>query len=266
MSGELKDQPRASAAQVRAAETLFAIATDTTQTQFLAVTQAVMREVYGETATQENLYNIFKAIVLGNRTEDDTAHTLTIPTPEAFTQKTWVGNRRQTFTDITSTPTNNVHPILTLDITPSAANQLIRVRGVILASPISASPNNRRIAAFCRMKKGTGQYTDMNGGTSPRITYLGHSPDMNNYQDWGNSEISFEFLLTAADTDTLRINLMCKQFSGSSQDNSSNIYINRAVNNNYATKGSTWLEVTEYKESNSDTPIAITTVTTTDAP
>lgn len=79
MSGEIKDQPRATAAQVRAAETLFAIATGTTQTEFLAVTQEVMQEVYGDPATQANLYSIIKALVLGNRAENDTAHTLTIP-------------------------------------------------------------------------------------------------------------------------------------------------------------------------------------------
>ena len=102
MSGEFKDRPRASAAQVRAAETLFAIATDTTQTEFLAVTHAVMQEVYGEAATQANLYDIIKAIVLGNRTEDDTAHTLTIP--PAISEVAEITNPpvAQTWTDISN--------------------------------------------------------------------------------------------------------------------------------------------------------------------
>ena len=257
---QVKDFTAATADQVKDSNTLFIIAAGANQETPLKVEESIMKSVFGEAATQENIYDIVKLIMLGNRTEDDAAHTLTIPD-----QRTWVGKRRQTFTDITSTPTNNVHPILSVEITPSAANQLIRVRGVILAAPISANPNNRRIAAFCRYKKGSGLYTAMDGGSSPRLTYLGHCPDQGNYQDWGNSEISFEFMLTSADTDTLRMNLMCKQYSGSSQDNSSNMYINRGVNNTYATKGCTWLEVTEYKANSSATPITIETVTTTDA-
>ena len=76
-NGELKDQNTATAAQVRAAETLFAIATGTEQIEYLKVPQSVMREVYGEAATQDNLYDIIKAIIVGG-TDDDTAKTITI--------------------------------------------------------------------------------------------------------------------------------------------------------------------------------------------
>lgn len=217
-------------------------------------------------STLPDAARIFFQVVDPNNPKKGLVHGITGANLKAVLTKTFVGTRRQIFTDITSTPANNVHSVLTVDITPSAANRLIRVRGVLLAAPISASPNNRRVVAFCRVKKGTGSYTAMDGGTHPRLTYLGHSSDQNNYQDWGNTEISFEFLLTSVDTDTLRFNVMCKQFQGNSQDNTSNLYINRAVNSTYATKGCTWIEATEYKAAPTDLPIGITTVTTLDTP
>ena len=100
---ELKDQTLATAAQVKATETLFAIASGTNQDAFLAVTQAVMEEVYGVKATQENLYAFIKAIVLGNRTEDDTAHTLTIPSPTQASVYALVKAILQASTNITLT-------------------------------------------------------------------------------------------------------------------------------------------------------------------
>ena len=178
---------------------------------------------------------------------------------------TFVGKRRQIVTDITSTA-NNVHSLITLEITPSAANRLIRVRGIVMASPATATPNNRRIASFVRMKKGTGGWTALNGTTGPSLTFIGGTHDMNNYQDWNIDESAFERLLVSADTEPLRFNILCKQYSGNSQDTSTNMYVNRAVDNTYAKKGETWLEVTEYKPSASENPMTIETMTTTDAP
>ena len=179
---------------------------------------------------------------------------------------TFVGKRRQIFANITSTPANNIHSLITLEITPSAANRLIRVRGIVMVAPISASPNNRRVAAFVRMKKGSGNWTAIDGTTGPALTFVGGTHDMQNYQDWNIDESAFDFSLQSVDTETLRFNILCKQFSGGSQDTSSNIYVNRAVNNTYAKKGSTWLEVTEYKQAENDLPLTLETITTLDSP
>ena len=212
------------------------------------------------TPTAENLYDVLKSVILGNRAEDDTAHTLTIQYPWQ-----WVGDRRECFTDLSVTPSGGEASIVSVSITPSAANRLIRVRGVILVSPLSANPNNRRVAAFLKVKKGSGNYQGLAPSSPGNDTYLGHSPDQQNYQDWGNSEISFEFLFRSADTDTLKFNLFAKQWSDGTQDTTSNIHFNRAVNNTYATKGCTWLEVTENQRSDASIPIDITTITSADS-
>ena len=140
MSGEFKDQTAATAAQVKAAETLFAIATGTDQETFLKVTHAVMQEVYGRPATQEIIYALVKDILQASTnvsiTPDDTNHELDIAasggntfTPTKQNLFTAVAAILQASTNITITQDGTNHE---LDISATDTNTIYTLTKALL--------------------------------------------------------------------------------------------------------------------------------------
>lgn len=174
---------------------------------------------------------------------------------------TWVGNRRQNKTALTITTTGGIGSLLTASITPSRAGALIRVRVQAFTSLVTAPSQYGYVLTFARLKKGTGDYTGMDG-SSTRTYVKGHL-DVLNYQDALQQSGYSEFYIVSEDTDTLKVNLCAKaQHGGQTQ---TSLYLNRNTNNNDDGEIVSFIELTEFKDTDNLNPIEITTVTTADA-
>ena len=187
-------------------------------------------------------------------------------TPAKFTQ--YKGTRRQMFAKPTLTISNGYAAFLTQAITPSAANRTIRVRGTAILSPPDATPNNSRINLYLKMKKGTANYTGLSGSGSR--TWIGSSRISENYDDWSIVAVPFEFLITAADTDTLQFHIEGSLFETGARQNTGSIKANTCTttssNSDKDVEVCSWLEVAELSATSQLTDgITVTTVTTADA-
>ena len=175
---------------------------------------------------------------------------------------TWVGNRRQNSTSSTVNTSSGIASLLTNSITPSRAGALIRVRGTIYGGLATAPSANGRTTFYARMKKGTGNYTGMSGSNS--YTQIGGHIDKNSdYLDWVQQAESFEYMITAADTDVIKVNIFGRPRVANTDQSS--MYFNRNVNNTLDGEMVSFLELAEFKHAADLNPISVTTVSSADS-
>lgn len=177
--------------------------------------------------------------------------------------KTWVGNRRQNATALTVNTHSGYASLLTNSITPSKAGALIRVRGAVYGDLTTAPATNGRITFYARYKVGTGNYRGFGASSADRTYLSGHISKASEYFDWVMPGTLFEFLIEAPGTDAIKVNIEGKpRVSNTDQ---SSLYMNRNANDTLDGEMVSFLELTEYKASDSDTPIRITTVSAADS-
>ena len=216
----------------------------------------------GDSFTAGRTYDVWAFVV-----EDRRAGSLFITNGEYWmhfwTPKVpaWVGSRRQNKTALTVSTSDNLASLMTSSITPSRAGALIRIRVQAFTSLTSAPSQYGYILTYARVKKGSGSYTGIDG--TDTLTYLKGHLDVLNYQDALQQSGYSEFYITAQDTDTLKVNVCARPQHGG--ENQSNLYFNRNTNNNDDGEIVSFLELTEFKDTDDLNPIEITTVTTADA-
>lgn len=179
-------------------------------------------------------------------------------------QYTWVGNRRYIKQAIdTVNTTGGLASLMTNSITPSRAGALIRITVEVFGSLTSAPANYGYILFYARMKKGSGSYGGIHGSTNADGSYIEGHIDIQNYSDACQTSAQKTFLIEAADTDTLTVNVYGRPRQGNNAQTS--MRFNRNTNENFDEEVVSYLELAEYKPSEDANPITLTEITAVDA-
>ena len=176
----------------------------------------------------------------------------------------WVGDRRQIKASGQHNTTNGIGSVLTNSITPSRSGALIRVRVGLFASLATAPGSNGHIHFFAKRKVGTGDYTGMDGG-GDYSQFAAHVDYSQQYTDWVQPGANYEWLFTSANdnTDVIKVNMFVRPRVGTADQ--SNYVLNRNTNNSLDGEMVSFLEIAEYKKSNSANPITINTISSLDS-
>ena len=177
--------------------------------------------------------------------------------------KGWVGNRRENATPLTVNTSGGFASLITNTITPSAANVRIRIRGNIFGDLTTSPSANGRSVFYARWKSGTGNYRAIHAASAARTQIKGHVSLGSNYFDWVQGSGFFEYFIRAPNTDPIKVNIEGNPRIANADQ--SNMYFNRNQSNARDYECISFLELTEFREINSDEPIEVTTVTTADA-
>ena len=180
----------------------------------------------------------------------------------ALAPNVWVGTRRQIKASGQQSTSGGVGSVLTNSIVPSRSGALIRVRVGLFASLTTAPGANAHIHFFAKRKVGTGSYTGMDGGGS-YSQFAGHIDVGVNYIDWVQPGAHYEWIFEAASTETIKVNTFVRARVGNSDQ--SNYVLNRNTNNTLDGEMVSFLEIAEFKKSESANPLTITTITSVDS-